>query len=198
MRLDSHNENTLIILKSLSIGENSHCIKPNSVAIGGATCFQENSLALGPKAQAIAKNSVALYGSTSGENSFSYRSTNVPSNQVVWGDAGNSGYNIQKIVLNAEHIHLNSNNIRISAYEEKIRSMESKIEQLEKMMAGGASHRYAGIDASVSSPGSKHMSHSGNGNNNSGSGYGLTSSIASFFTPAQPVHEVFYGSNGRA
>ncbi len=201
MRLDSQNENTLIILKSLSVGENSHCIKPNSVAIGGATCFQENSLALGPKAQSIAKNSVALYGSTSGENAFAYRSTNVPSNQVVWGDAGSNGYNIQKIVLNAEHIHLNSNNIRISAYEEKIRSMESKIEQLEKMMAGGASHRYAGIDASVASPGSKHMvnsnSNSGNGNNSS-SGYGLTSSIASFFTPVQPVHEVFYGSNGRS
>ncbi len=194
MRLDSHNDNTLIILKSLSIGENSHCVKPNSVAVGGATCFQENSLAIGPKAQAIARNSVALFGSTSGENAFAYRATNVPSNQLVLGSAHKEeGYNIQKIVLNAEHIHLNSNNIRISAYEEKIRSMEAKIEQLEKMMAGGASQRYAGVDASVAGPsGSRnHQSHSSNANTG---GYGGFSSITSLFSPAQPVHEVFYGS----
>jgi hypothetical protein len=197
MRLDSHNENTLIILKSLSIGENSHCVKPNSVAVGGATCFQENSLAIGPKAQAIARNSVALYGSTSGENAFAYRATNVPSNQLVMGSAHKEeGYNIQKIVLNAEHIHLNSNNIRISAYEEKIRGMEAKIEQLEKMMAGGVSQRYAGVDASVAGPSGSRQHQSSSSNANMG-GYGGLSSIASLFSPAQPVHEVFYESNRR-
>ena len=195
MRLDSQNENTLIILKSLSIGENSHCVKSNSVAVGGATCFQENSLAIGPKAHAIARNSVALYGSTSGENAFAYRATNVPSNQLVFGSANKEeGYNIQKIVLNAEHIHLNSNNIRISAYEDKIRSMEAKIEQLEKMMAGGASQRYASVDASVSAPSGSRNHQSNSSNNANMGGYGGLSSIASLFSPAQPVHEVFYGS----
>ncbi len=132
MRLDSNNEHTLIILKSLSIGENSHCIRPNSLAIGGATTFQEHSLALGQKSQTLSKNSVALFGSTSGENAFAYNAQNVPSNQFIVGTNSDNIYNIQKINLNAEHIHLNAKNISISAYDEKLRTLESKIAFLEK------------------------------------------------------------------
>ncbi len=135
MRLDSNSENTLIILKSLSIGEHSHTLRPNSVAIGGATCFQENSLAIGNKSQTLSKNSIAMYGSTSGENAFAYHSKNVPSNQFIVGEKSEedkSLYNIQKIVLNADHIHLNSNHIMIRAYDEKIKQLEAKIATLEK------------------------------------------------------------------
>ncbi len=132
MRLDSNNEHTLIILKSLSIGENSHCIRPNSLAIGGATTFQEHSLALGQKSQTLSKNSVALFGSTSGENAFAYNAQNVPSNQFIIGTNNDNIYNIQKINLNAEYINLNSKNISISAYDEKLKALESKIAYLEK------------------------------------------------------------------
>ncbi len=134
MRLDSTCDNTLIILKSLSIGENSHTLRPNSLAIGGASCFQENSIAIGNKSQALAKNNIALFGSTSGENAFAYASHNVPSNQFIVGNKEHDKYNIQKVVLNAEHIQLNSNNVSISAYDEKIKSLESKIAILEKQI----------------------------------------------------------------
>ncbi len=134
MRLDSNNEHTLIILKSLSIGENSHCIRPNSLAIGGATTFQEHSLAIGSKSQTLSKNSIALFGSTSGENSFAYHAQNVPSNQFIVGQNNDNTYNVQKISLNAEHIQLNSKNISINSYDEKLRALESKIAFLEKQM----------------------------------------------------------------
>ncbi len=132
MRLDSNNEHTLIILKSLSIGENSHCIRPNSLAIGGATTFQEHSLAIGLKSTTLSKNSIALFGSTSGENSFAYNAQNVPSNQFIVGSNNDNIYNIQKINLNAEHINLNSKNISISSYDEKIKALENKVAYLEK------------------------------------------------------------------
>ncbi len=129
MRLE---DQSLIILKSLSIGENSHCIKSNSLAIGGATTFQEQSLALGSKSQTLSKNSIALFGSTSGENSFAYNAQNVPSNQFIIGNNSDNLYNIQKISLNAEYINLNSKNISIKLYDEKIKVLENKIELLEK------------------------------------------------------------------
>ncbi len=132
MRLDSNNDHNLIILKSLSIGENSHCIRPNSLSIGGATTFQEHSLAIGQKSQTLSKNSIALFGSTSGENAFAYNAQNVPSNQFIIGSNNDNIYNIQKINLNAEYIHLNSKNISISAYDEKIKALENKISYLEK------------------------------------------------------------------
>ncbi len=134
MRLDTNHDNNLIILKSLSVGEQSNCIKPNSLAIGGATCFQENSFGIGNKTQTLSKNSVALFGSTSGENSFAYRSNNVPSNQFIIGESNGETSNIQKIVLNAEHIQLQSKNIQISAYDQKIKALEQKIQILEKMV----------------------------------------------------------------
>jgi hypothetical protein len=132
MRLDSNCDNTLIILKSLSIGENSHTLRQNSLAIGGASCFQENSIAIGNKSQALSKNNIALYGSTSGENAFAYAAHNVPSNQFIIGEKENDKYNIQKVVLNAEHIHLNSKNISISSYDDKIKTLEAKIAMLER------------------------------------------------------------------
>ncbi len=134
MRLDKNHDNHLIILKSLSVGEQSNCIKPNSIAIGGATCFQENSFGIGNKTQTLSKNSVAFFGSTSGENSFSYRANNVPSNQFIVGESNDGQNNIQKIVLNAEYIQLQSKNIQINAYDMKIKALEQKIHILEKMI----------------------------------------------------------------
>ncbi len=136
MRLDSNYSNTLIILKSLSIGEHSHTLRPNSVAIGGATCFQEHSLALGEKSQTLSKNNIALFGSTSGENAFAYMAHNVGAHQWVVGEQkSQDSYNIQKIVLNANEIQMNGNHVSIRAYDEKIKSLESKIAVLERALS---------------------------------------------------------------
>ena len=37
----------LIFLKSLSIGENSHCLKNESLSIGNSRCYNTNSISLG-------------------------------------------------------------------------------------------------------------------------------------------------------
>jgi hypothetical protein len=136
MRLDSNYSNTLIILKSLSIGEHSHTLRPNSVAIGGATCFQEHSLALGEKSQTLSKNNIAFFGSTSGENAFAYMAHNVGANQWVVGEKkSNDSYNIQKIVLSANEIQMDGNHISIHTYDEKIKALESKIAVLERTLS---------------------------------------------------------------
>lgn len=152
MRLDSNYNQTLIILKSLAIGENSRALRPNSIAVGGATCFQENSLAIGNKSQTLAKNNIALYGSTSGENAFAYAAQNVPSNQFVVGsvvEEESKKYNIQKIVLSAEQIQLNSKQIVLSAYDEKIRNLEAKIAALERSISSPSQHKEKDLSSST-------------------------------------------------
>lgn len=130
MRLDEENDKTLVVLKSLSVGDGSHCMKPNAIAIGGATCFQENSFALGPQSQTLAKNSVALFGSTAGSNAFAFSAENVTQN--VFQVGSKEEYTVEKIILSAREIEIKSQDIKIRAYEEKMRIMEEKISQLEK------------------------------------------------------------------
>jgi hypothetical protein len=130
MRLDEENDKTLVVLKSLSVGEKSHCMKPNAIAIGGATCFQENSFALGPQSQTLAKNSVALFGSTAGQNAFAFGAENVTQN--VFQVGSKEEYTMDKIILSAREIEFKSEDIKIRVYEEKMRVLEEKIAQLER------------------------------------------------------------------
>ena len=104
MRLDEDNNNNLIILKSLSIGERSHCLKENSISVGGSQCYKENSFSIGSNSKTLDNNSIAFYGSTIGSNSFAYRADNVDENSIVFGKTEKGNYNIDKIDLNSREI----------------------------------------------------------------------------------------------
>ena len=134
MRMDEENINNLIILKSLSLGEKSHCLKNNSFASGGGLCYNENSMAIGQGSKTLDTNSIAFYGSTIGNNAFSYRAENVDENSVVFGNR-NENYNIERVDINSKEINLNCDTLNIKAknmYISKIRELEEKIINMEK------------------------------------------------------------------
>ncbi len=135
MRLDEDNNNNLVILKSLSIGERSHCLKENSIAIGGSQCYKENSFSLGYNSKTLDNNSIALYGSTIGNNAFAYRADNVDENSIVFGKNEKGIYNIDKINLNSREINLDCDVLNIKAknmYISKIKELEEKIISMDK------------------------------------------------------------------
>ena len=135
MRLDEDNNNNLVILKSLSIGERSHCLKENSIAIGGSQCYKENSFSLGYNSKTLDNNSIALYGSTIGNNAFAYRADNVDENSIVFGKNEKGMYNIDKINLNSREINLDCDVLNIKAknmYISKIKELEEKIISMDK------------------------------------------------------------------
>ena len=135
MRLDEDNNNNLIILKSLSIGERSHCLKENSIAIGGSQCYKENSFSLGSNSKTLDNNSIAFYGSTIGSNSFAYRADNVDENSIVFGKSEKGNYNIDRIDLNSREINLECDVLNIKAknmYISKIKELEEKIINMDK------------------------------------------------------------------
>lgn len=135
MRLDEDNNNNLVILKSLSIGERSHCLKENSIAIGGSQCYKENSFSLGYNSKTLDNNSIALYGSTIGNNAFAYRADNVDENSIVLGKNEKGIYNIDKINLNSREINLDCDVLNIKAknmYISKIKELEEKIISMDK------------------------------------------------------------------
>lgn len=135
MRLDEDNNNNLVILKSLSIGERSHCLKENSIAVGGSQCYKENSFSLGYNSKTLDNNSIALYGSTIGNNAFAYRSDNVDENSIVFGKNEKGMYNIDKINLNSREINLDCDVLNIKAknmYISKIKELEEKIISMDK------------------------------------------------------------------
>jgi hypothetical protein len=134
MKLDTDNENNLIILKSLSIGEKSHCLKENSLAIGSSSCYNDNSFAIG-NSKTLDNNSIALYGTTIGKNAFSYRSENVDENCIVFGKTDKNIYNIEKFDINSKEINLECDVLNIKAkniYINKIKELEEKIINMEK------------------------------------------------------------------
>jgi len=136
MRLDVDNENNLIILKSLSIGEKSHCLKENSIAIGTSSCYNDNSFAIG-NSKTLDNNSIALYGTTIGKNAFAYRSENVDENCIVFGKNDKNIYNIEKFDINSKEINLECDVLNIKAkniYINKIKELEEKIINMEKKM----------------------------------------------------------------
>ncbi len=134
-RIDSENNNQIILLKSLSIGDNSHCLQNNSLAIGGGTCYKSESISIGRKSKTCDNESIALFGTTTGKNAFAYRSTNVDDYQVKFGDNKNDiesfEINSKKIILNAEQIEL-LGNIKIQRYEDRIQQLEQKIKSFIK------------------------------------------------------------------
>ena len=138
MRIDDENNNSLIFTKSLCIGDKSHCLKDNSLAIGGALCYQNNSIGVGTNAKTLDSESIALYGSCIGKRSFSYRAENVDENTIEFGKKDNkNSYNINSYNVLAKEINFDCDIFRIKTnkYENnKIRELEDRIIFLEKKM----------------------------------------------------------------
>ena len=133
MRLNKENSNNLVILKSLSVGDNSHCIENNSLSIGNSICYKNNSIALGKNAKTLNENSIALFGNTLGKKSFSYMANDVDENCVQFGNKNNNHYNIENIELKANEITLDCNHLILkdnNFKNNKIVELEDKINYL--------------------------------------------------------------------
>ncbi len=134
IRIDPENNNQVILLKSISIGDKSHCLQDNSLAIGGATCYKQESISIGKMSKTCENQSIALYGTTTGRNAFSYRATNVDDNQVKFGNTKNDiqsfEINSKKIIFNSEQIEI-LGKIKIQHYEDKINELERKIQVIQ-------------------------------------------------------------------
>ncbi len=137
MRVDSEHKDSLIITKSLCVGDKSHCLKDNSLSIGGGVCYQSNSIAVGANSKTLDGDSVALYGTCIGKKAFSYRAENVDENNVVFGKRDRNDYNIDNINMNSKEINLECNVLRIrtNKYENnKFVELEERISTLERKM----------------------------------------------------------------
>lgn len=142
MKINKENFNNLTILKSLSVGDNSHCLKNESISIGKSICYQDNSIALGSNSQTLNSNSIALFGNTLGKNSFSYFAEDVEENCVKFGNKFQNKYNIESISLKSKEIILdcddlilkdnNFKNNKIIELEEKINYLIKEINNLKK------------------------------------------------------------------
>ena len=142
MKINKENFNNLTILKSLSIGDNSHCLKNESISIGKSICYKDNSIALGANSKTLNSNSIALFGNTLGKNSFSYFAEDVEENCVKFGNKFQNKYNIESISLKSKEIILdcddlilkdnNFKNNKIIELEEKINYLIKEINNLKK------------------------------------------------------------------
>ena len=135
MRIDNENNDSLIITKSLCVGEKSHCIKDNSLSIGGGRCYQNNSISVGNNAKTLDTESIAFFGTCIGKKSFSYRSDNVDENSLSFGKKDKNNYNINSINMISKefNIECDSFKIKTNKYENnKIKELEDKIIYLEK------------------------------------------------------------------
>jgi len=104
MKINRENQDSLIFLKSLCVGENSHCLKNNSLSIGGSICYKDNSMSIGNNSKTFNSNSIAYFGSTLGKNSISYFADNIEENCIGFGNKSNEKYNIEKINFKAKEI----------------------------------------------------------------------------------------------
>ena len=137
MRIDEDIKDSLIFLKSLCIGDKSHCLKDNSMAIGGAKCFQNNSFAIGSNSKTLDSESIAFYGTCIGKKSFAYRADNVDENVVQFGKKEKNLYNIDTFDIYSKEINLDCDilNIKTNKYENnKIKELEEKIIHIEKKL----------------------------------------------------------------
>jgi hypothetical protein len=137
MRIDKDEENSLILLKSLCIGDKSHCLKDNSLSIGGGICYKDNSMSFGSNSKTLDSNSISLFGTCIGKNSFSYRSENVDENRMEVGRKDKNNYNIEGIKLVSKEIYIECDklNIKTNIYENnKLKELEEKINYLEKKL----------------------------------------------------------------
>jgi len=137
MRIDEDIKDSLIFLKSLCIGDKSHCLKDNSMAIGGAKCFQNNSFAIGSNSKTLDSESIAFYGTCIGKKSFAYRADNVDENVVQFGKKEKNLYNIDTFDIYSKEINLDCDIIKnkTNKYENnKIKELEEKIIHIEKKL----------------------------------------------------------------
>ena len=135
MKIDSDHKDSLIFLKSLCIGDKSHCLKDNSMSIGGGICYNNNSIAIGNNSKTLDSESIALFGSTIGKKSFSYRADNVDENTVQFGKKEKNNYLINSFNINSKEINFDCDtlNIKYNKYENKIiKELEDRIILLEK------------------------------------------------------------------
>ena len=138
MRIDDDNKDSLIFLKSLCVGEKSHCLKNNSLSVGGGVCYQNNSFSLGNNAKTLDSDSISLYGSTIGKNAFSYRADNVDENSIVFGKKDKMNYNINSFNIISKEINFDCDtfNIKTNKFQNsKINELEEKIIFLEKKVS---------------------------------------------------------------
>lgn len=142
MKINKENFNNLILLKSLSIGDNSHCLTNNALSIGDAICYKNNSISLGKNSSTSNENSIAFFGNTLGKNSLAYYANDVDENCVRFGSKENNKYNIEninlkarEIILDCDELILNDNNFKnnkILELEEKINNLYKEINYLKK------------------------------------------------------------------
>lgn len=137
MKINKEHNDSLIFLKSLCIGEQSHCLKNNSLSIGGGICYKDNSISIGNQAKTFDSNSMAFYGSTLGKNAISYFSENVEENCIGIGNKINEKYNIEKfhikskeIFFDCEEMILNDQFLKnkyLKVLEERVNKLENEI-----------------------------------------------------------------------
>jgi len=130
MRIDEDNKGSLIFLKSLCVGDKSHCIKDNSLSIAGGKCYQNNSFAIGSNSKTLDLDSIAIFGTTIGKRAFSYRADNVDENSVIFGKKEKNDYNIDSIQLISKEINLECDSLKIKTnkYENnKLKELEERL-----------------------------------------------------------------------
>ena len=135
MRIDEDNKDSIIFLKSLCIGDKSHCLNNNSFALGGALCYKNDSFGIGSNSKTLDSESIALFGTCIGKKSFSYRADNVDENTIEFGKKERSNYNINSFNIVSKEINLDCDVLKIKTnkYENnKLKDLEDKIISLEK------------------------------------------------------------------
>ena len=137
LRVDHENMNHLVVIKSLCVGEDSHCLQDKSIAIGGGVSMRSESFSLGKGSKTSDYQSVALYGTTHGKNAFSYRAQGVNDNEVRFGqeksDIEKFEVKTRRFVIDADEIELKGK-IVIQSLETKIQNLEKKIQDLQKRL----------------------------------------------------------------
>lgn len=137
LRVDHENLNHLVVMKSLCVGEDSHCLQDKSLAIGGGVSMRSESFSLGKGSKTSDYQSIALYGTTHGKNAFSYRAQGVNDNEVRFGqekgDIEKFEVKTRRFVIDADEIELKGK-IVIQSLETKIQNLEKKIQDLQKRL----------------------------------------------------------------
>ena len=135
MMIDEDSKDSVVFLKSLSIGDKSHCLKDNSLSIAGGKCYQVNSVAIGANSKTLDSESVAIFGSCIGKKAFAYKANNIDENNVQFGMKDRNDYNIQSLNLNSKEINLDCDVFRIKANKydiSKFNELDERIQLLEK------------------------------------------------------------------
>ena len=135
MMIDEDSKDSIVFLKSLSIGDKSHCLKDNSLAIAGGKCYQVNSVSIGANSKTLDTESIAIFGSCIGKKAFAYKANNIDENNVQFGMKDKNDYNINSFNLNSKEINLDCDVFKIKANKidiSKFNELDEKIQLLEK------------------------------------------------------------------